>query len=99
LGSVHGAAAVVRNIRALIQLSDDFSNRIDDVLGLRPDALLVRWTNFGTVRASGGAFERSLCELWVFGADGLVSRWEQFDAEQASEALRACPEPRRKADG
>ena len=38
--------------------------------------------NSGTERTSGGAFERSLCELWVFGADGLVTRWEQFDAEQ-----------------
>ena len=25
--------------------------------------------------------------LWVFGADGLVTRWEQFDGEQDAEAL------------
>jgi class 3 adenylate cyclase len=87
LGSVHGAEAVVQGIRALIQLTDDFINRIDGVLALRPDALLVLWMNSGTERTSGGAFERSLCELWVFGADGLVTRWEQFDAEQDAMAL------------
>src|SRR5262249_49489413 len=27
------------------------------------------------------------CQLFVFGADGLVTRWEQFDAEQDADAL------------
>jgi class 3 adenylate cyclase/ketosteroid isomerase-like protein len=86
-GPVHGAEPVVHVIRALIQLSDDFAHRIDDAIGLRSDALLVRWTNSGTDRASGGRFERCLCQLWVFGADGLLTRWEQFDAEQETVAL------------
>ncbi len=86
-GSVRGADTAVRVIRTLPQLSTDLANRIDDVLGLRSEALLVRWTNSGTDRASGGAFERSLCVLWVFGADGLVTRWEQFDADRDADAL------------
>ena len=87
LGSVHGAEAVVRGIRALIELSEEFAARVDDILALRSNALLVRWTNFGTARASGGAFERPLLVLWVFGTDGLIARWEQLDPDRADEAL------------
>src|SRR5439155_8217078 len=87
LGSVHGAEAVLRGVRALLELTDDFATRVDDILGLRSDALLVRWTHSGTDRASGGAFERHLCHLEVFGADGLLARWEQFDGERGDEAL------------
>jgi class 3 adenylate cyclase/ketosteroid isomerase-like protein len=86
-GSLTGADAVVRSIHTLRELSGDFDNRMDDVLDLRSDALLVRWTTSGTIRASGGAYERPLCELFVLGVDGLLTRWEQFDAEQEAEAL------------
>jgi hypothetical protein len=87
LGSVHGAEAVLRGMRAFFELTEDFATRLDDILSLRSDALLVRWTHSGTDRASGGAFERRLCHLWVFGVDGLIARWEQFDAEREEEAL------------
>ncbi len=86
-GSLRGADAVVSAIRALVEQTDDWTFRIDDVLGLKSDALLVRWTTSGTIRASGGSFERLGHMLWVFGADGLVVRWEQFDIEQDAEAL------------
>src|SRR5262249_2320316 len=69
-GSVRGGEAVLQAIRALLQLSEDFTARLDDILDLRSDALLVRWTTSGTLRSSGGAFERNLLMLWVFGADG-----------------------------
>ncbi len=87
LGVVHGSEAVMRAIRTLLELADDFSTRIEDVLELRPDGLLLRWTNFGTDRASGAAFERPLWHLWRFGADGLLTRWEQFDGDRNAEAL------------
>src|SRR5439155_16034444 len=86
-GSVRGGDAVRAALRALHQLSDDFAYRMDDVLALRSDALLVRSTTSGTVRASGGAFERQFIQLWVFGADGLLTRWEQFDTDREAEAL------------
>src|SRR5439155_9022655 len=86
-GSLRGGDAVLEAIRALLQLSDEFVTRIDDVLALRSDALLVRWTTSGTLRVSGGAFERNLFMLWVFGADGLLTRWEQFDTDREAEAL------------
>jgi hypothetical protein len=87
LGAVSGSEALVRGIRALFELSDDFRTCLDDVFALRPDALLVRWKHCGTDRASGGPFERNLCHLWTFGADGRLARWEQTDDDRAGEAL------------
>ncbi|TML91762.1 MAG: nuclear transport factor 2 family protein [Actinobacteria bacterium] len=87
MGSVHGAEAVERAVRALLELMEDSATRLDELLALRSDAFLARWTHFGTDRASGGAFERRLCHLWVFGVDGLMTRGEQFDAEREDEAL------------
>ncbi|MBI3389074.1 MAG: hypothetical protein HY027_15185 [Deltaproteobacteria bacterium] len=87
MGSVHGADALLPGIRALFELTADWSTRVDEILDLRSDALLVRWTNFGTDRASGGAFERNLCILWTFGVDGLLTRWEQSEADRDAEAL------------
>src|SRR5262249_49029517 len=47
----------------------------------------VRRMVSGTDRASGGAFERPQLGLFVFGADGLVTRWELFDIGHEAEAL------------
>src|SRR5262249_2615206 len=65
----------------------DIVLRVDDVLGQRPDAILARWTHLGTDDASGGAYERPYLALQVFGVDGLVTRWEIFDADRDAEAL------------
>jgi len=86
-GSIRGADAVLESMRALIELANDFAAHIDDVICARSDALLVRRTNSGTLRAGGGGFERDLCQLWLFGADGGLTRWEQFDATREAEAL------------
>jgi class 3 adenylate cyclase/tetratricopeptide (TPR) repeat protein len=85
-GALRGADAVVRAIRALMDLVRESTWRCDDVLGLRSDALLLRWTQAGTDRA-GGEFERRVCHLWIFGSDGLATHWAQSDAEQEAEAL------------
>jgi hypothetical protein len=77
----------MRGVRAGLDITVDVSSRVDDILDLRSDALLVRWMNSGTARAGGGAFERHLLMLWVFGADGLVARVEEFDAEREDQAL------------
>ncbi len=98
---VRGADAVVGAVHALLELMEESTSRLDDVMGLRPDALFVRWSHFGTDRASGGAFERRFCRLWIFGADGLITRWEDWEAEQDAEALASFdalthePEPAR----
>src|SRR5262249_21289708 len=79
-----------------VRTSRDSVFRVDDVLGSRPDALLVRWTNFGMVggrskwktdHAAGGTYERHRLVIWTFGADGLLARWEQFDPDRDDEAL------------
>ena len=38
-------------------------------------------------RAGGGAYERQFLILWVFGAHGLLTCVEWFDADREEEAL------------
>src|SRR5262249_27272898 len=66
---------------------EDPESHIEDVLGLRSDALLVRWTNSGTLSGGAGPFERTLLVLWTFGTDGRLTRWEQRDVDHDAEAL------------
>jgi ketosteroid isomerase-like protein len=87
LGSTHGSEAFLRGLRVLLEATDDSATRVDDILDLRPDALLVRSTGFGTLRAGGGAYERDLLVLWVLGTDGLLAHIEYFDTDRAREAL------------
>src|SRR5262249_48877590 len=42
-GVARGAEAMRQAVAALLELSNDFTTHTDDVLGLRPDALLVGW--------------------------------------------------------
>jgi class 3 adenylate cyclase/tetratricopeptide (TPR) repeat protein/ketosteroid isomerase-like protein len=86
-GTLHGAEAALATLRALLELSETAAFRTDDVLALNTGALLVRGTNAGTLRDGGGTFERAACVLMVFGGDGRIMRWEQFDAEREEEAL------------
>src|SRR5262249_44707131 len=60
---------------------------IDDVLALRPDALVCRRTMLVTDRATGGPFEQEGIALWHFGDDGRATRLERFDVDQDDEAL------------
>jgi tetratricopeptide (TPR) repeat protein/ketosteroid isomerase-like protein len=87
LGAQRGREALVEGFRALEQLSARFEMSIGDILALRPDALVVRWINRGTLREGGGAYERVFLVLVVFGADGLVAHDEWFDPDRETEAL------------
>ncbi|HTO07323.1 MAG TPA: nuclear transport factor 2 family protein [Myxococcota bacterium] len=96
-GRVRGLEAVLQSIRALFELSASFSVQVVDLWALRADALVVGWANSGERRDGGGGFERDLCQLFAFGPDGRLERWEQFDAGSQSEALArfaALPELR-----
>ena len=84
--SGRGADALLRGFRSLLELADQLTTRVEDVLRLEPDAVLLRWTTAGTDRASGGAFESEFLLLWVFGPDGRVVRDETFDANRVAEA-------------
>jgi class 3 adenylate cyclase/ketosteroid isomerase-like protein len=104
LGFVRGAETILRGMRGLLEVAGDLAFTVDDVLDLRSDSLLVRCTNVGTVRASGGAYERQYLQLLAFGSDGLATRAEWFDADRDAEALArfdelavAVPRPTRRA--
>src|SRR5437899_576870 len=51
--SARGAEALLRQFGAWLDLADRLAFRTDEILGLRPDALLVRKTGTGTDRAGG----------------------------------------------
>src|SRR5262249_49007132 len=57
--SASGAEANLRRIRSLFETAADVAFSVDDILALRADALLLRWTISGTDRAGGGGFERT----------------------------------------
>ncbi len=86
-GTLRGADQVLRPLRAFQELTEDPAGHVGEVLGLRSDALLVRWTSSGRLRSGGGRFERPLLALWAFGADGLLTRWVQHDPVRVAEAL------------
>src|SRR5262249_49286771 len=87
-----------RGVAGLLELSDDLTVRVDDILGMRPDGFLARWANVGTDRF-GGAYEQDFLALWVFGPDGLLVRLEWFATDRDAEAiarfdeLTAAPSP------
>ncbi len=87
LGTTRGRDAFRQALQALVEAAPDASNRTDEVLAARPDALLRRVTNSGTDRATGGAFERVFLMLTSYGVDGRVTRAEQFDPDRAADAL------------
>jgi ketosteroid isomerase-like protein len=87
VGAIHGAEGFRAAFRALFDAADDITNRVEDVLVLRPDALMVRMTNLGRERVGGGPYERPLLAIQMFGADGLTTRVEAFDADCDAKAL------------
>src|SRR5262249_46507992 len=85
--SAQGAEAFLQHIRAMVELTDQPTMREDEILGLAADALVLRRTHCGTARGDGGAYERPFIDLMIFGADGLLTRLECFDADCAVDAL------------
>ena len=85
--SLRGAEAIRDWVRTLWESADDIVFRLDEIFELRPDAMLARFTNCGTDRTGGGSFERPFISLNVFGADGLLVRWEHFAADALEVAL------------
>src|SRR5262249_26518207 len=84
--SARGADEHLQHWRSWLELVD-ITIRLDDIPGLRPDALLCRATGFGTDRAGGGAWEVQSLPLFVFAADGHVTRIELFDVDREVAAL------------
>jgi class 3 adenylate cyclase len=86
-GVGRGAEGLQRIHQVLSSLTVDLAVRIDAVLVLREDALLLQTVSSGTDRASGGRFERPLIQLRGFDAAGRVDRAEFFDTDRQAEAL------------
>jgi hypothetical protein len=89
LGTFSGSGGDVfrRGFRGFFDVAGDTSLRVDEVLALECDALLMRRTITGTDRASGGRFERPALQLIRLGASGLVARMEMFEPDRDAEAL------------
>src|SRR5262249_42704751 len=87
VGALIGIPAIQRWLRSLLDDAEHVVNRVGEILAACPDALLVRNTNAGVLRASRGAYERPFLLLMVFGNEGLVARMELFDADRGAEAL------------
>ena len=68
-------------------LADDLRFRLEDILALRRDGLVRKSTTSGIWRDGGGAFERTVCMLSLFGADGRATRQETFEGDREAEAL------------
>ncbi len=85
--SASGADAVLAGIDSWREVADDTGIRQNEILGLRPDALLVRAVFSGIARDGGGAFERPTIALLIWGVDGRTSRVELFDPEREADAL------------
>jgi tetratricopeptide (TPR) repeat protein len=102
-GVSQGAEAVRNSMRALHDLASEVSVRVDDVLALERDCLLLRSTTLGVDRAGGGRFERPMLQIRVFGADGRMTRNEWFETDREAAALArfkeltrpTAPAPRR----
>src|SRR5262249_37065718 len=86
-GSSRGRDAWLSVFRVIFETVADATNRTEDILGLTPEAFLVRWESSGTDRATGGAFETTYLVLAVLGPDGLVARNEYFAPDHEAEAL------------
>jgi class 3 adenylate cyclase/tetratricopeptide (TPR) repeat protein len=83
----HGAEQHLQALRSVLDVSTDAGTRVDDILGLDANALLLRWTQYGTARASGGAYERPFLMLFAFGPGGLATWQEMFAPDRDVEAL------------
>src|SRR5262249_49787800 len=85
--STRGAEQLRARLRTLRTVATDVQIEIDDILGLRSNGILVRWTQRGTVQASGGKFETTLLICWILAPDGLAIRNELFPPDREAEAL------------
>lgn len=97
LPSGRGVEEMVDRYRTFSGLAEGLNAETLDVVRLEPSGLLMRGTMSGTGRASGGAFELHSLAIFLFGPDGLLTRYEIFepDAEAAAharfDALYAAP--------
>ena len=87
MGQMRGAERFARARRTQREVEEDLAVHVHEILALRPDAILMRWTTSGTARDGGGAFERPLLMLWAYAEDGRLARSEWFEPGEEAAAL------------
>ena len=87
-----GAADMLQQFRSLGEVAQDVILRDEEVLALRPEALLVRQTHSGTEIVGGGGYLREYLLLSVFGHDGRLGHNELFEVASVSAALARMDE-------
>lgn len=87
VGRRTGREALVQHFAILDQLASDLVWRIDDLLDLNENGLVMRASNLGTDRQGGGPFERTGCVVLTLGEDGLLNRCGIFEPEDEARAL------------
>jgi class 3 adenylate cyclase/tetratricopeptide (TPR) repeat protein len=85
-GAGRGVEGLLRAFRAAVGSAEDLSTRAEEVLGVRPDGLVVAVVTTGTER-SGGRFEARVLAIWTFGPEGRLERIEELDRDRVAEAL------------
>jgi hypothetical protein len=86
-GPAHGVVPFIRALRTIRGAAARLEMTTGELLALRADALLVRRIVTGVRTDGGGTYRRRPIVLWLFGADGRVTHWEQWDDDQRDEAL------------
>jgi ketosteroid isomerase-like protein/tetratricopeptide (TPR) repeat protein len=85
--SARGADEFLGYWRLQGDITEGAALRIDAVLAVADNAILDRRIYHGTGRDTGGAFENWVLGLWVFGADGLLTRVEVWEPDAEAAAL------------
>jgi class 3 adenylate cyclase len=86
-GTIEGADAMSISFRALRDLAEDMTWRVEDVIDLRQNRVLLRVVATGTLREGGGYYQREMLILDDVGPDGLIDRIEYWEGDQVAEAL------------
>lgn len=85
LGRIEGADAFLRSFAAMVEQSGDLLLEGLYTIAISERGLLEMAHTFGTLAASGGAFEIVYVRLLVFGGDRLI-RLELFEPEELERA-------------
>src|SRR5262249_17404599 len=78
---------LVAFIRVVTETAQDIHIRIDEILALHADGLVLRRTVAGKELIGGGPYENRLLALWLFDASGRLHCHELFDSDHDDEAL------------
>ena len=77
-GSGGGREAIIDGFRVLLTVTETIELRVDDVLALRPDGLLIRLAAHGLGHTAGGEYLHEHLDLLMTNGEGLVAQLEML---------------------